>query len=130
MKKRVLMMLACLLLLTACSTTPAETGSGQRTEAPPVTRETESTAPDTKDPESTAPDTKAPESTAPDTKAPETKAPETAPPDPQPSESAAPGPLRFTKESYPRVDGATGMYPMSLEIAKALIGLSEEEAEE
>ena len=37
--------------------------------------------------------------------------------------------LTFTKETYPKVDGATAMYPMSVEIAKAVIGLSEEEAE-
>ena len=38
--------------------------------------------------------------------------------------------VTFTKKTYPKVDGATGMYPMSVEIAKAVIGLSEEEAEE
>ena len=38
-------------------------------------------------------------------------------------------PLHMTKETYPRVDGATAMYPMSVEIAKSVIGLSDEEAE-
>ena len=57
-----------------------------------------------------------------------TQAPTAAPTQPAPTQPA--GPLRFTKETYPRVDGATGMYPMSVEIAKAVIGLSEEEAED
>lgn len=38
--------------------------------------------------------------------------------------------VTFTKKTYPKVDGATGMYPMSVEIAKAVIGLNDEEAEE
>ena len=37
--------------------------------------------------------------------------------------------LTFTKEEYPKVDGATAMLPMSIEIAKSVIGLSDSEAE-
>ena len=36
----------------------------------------------------------------------------------------------LSKEEYPKVDGATAMRPMSVEIAKAVIGLTEAEAEE
>lgn len=36
----------------------------------------------------------------------------------------------FTKETYPKVDGATAMKPMSVEIAKSLLGMPQEEAEE
>ena len=55
-----------------------------------------------------------------------TTAPETAPP---PETTSFPVITRWTRDNYPRVDGATAMYPMSLEIAKALLGLNDEEAE-
>ena len=45
--------------------------------------------------------------------------------DPAPAE-----PFHLSPEEYPKVDGATAMYPMSVEIAMAVIGLSEEEAED
>lgn len=36
----------------------------------------------------------------------------------------------LSKEEYPKVDGATAMRPMSVEIAKSVIGMTNEEAEE
>ena len=36
----------------------------------------------------------------------------------------------FTKDTYPKVDGATAQYPMSIEIARATMGLSKTEAED
>lgn len=86
------------------------------------------TTPQTQEESASQPMTKqetVPQSTAPST-VPGTES--TAVSSAAPSQPA--GPLSFTKDTYPRVDGATGMYPMSVEIAKALIGLSEEEAEE
>ena len=47
--------------------------------------------------------------------------------DPEPTEAE---PFRLSKEDYPKVDGATAMYPMSVEIAMAVIGMSEEDAED
>lgn len=35
----------------------------------------------------------------------------------------------LTKEEYPKVDGATAMRPMSVEIAKAVIGMTDDEAD-
>lgn len=35
----------------------------------------------------------------------------------------------LTKENYPKVDGATAMKPMSVEIAKKVLGMTQEEAE-
>ena len=35
----------------------------------------------------------------------------------------------FTKEEYPKVDGATAMRPMSVEIAKSVMNMTDEEAE-
>lgn len=40
-----------------------------------------------------------------------------------------PATLKWTKETYPKIDCATGMYPMTMEIAKSLLGLTDEEAE-
>lgn len=37
--------------------------------------------------------------------------------------------LSFTKEEYPKVDGATAMRPMSVEIAKSVMDMTDEEAE-
>ena len=93
---------------TSAAPTPAETTAGPETTAAPA----ETTAPE---PVQTTPA-------------------ETAPPETKPKETDYPyhptTSLTFTKETYPKVDGATAMYPMSVEIAKAVIGLSEEEAEE
>lgn len=36
----------------------------------------------------------------------------------------------LSKEEYPKIDGATAMRPMSVEIAKSVIGMTDEEAEE
>lgn len=36
----------------------------------------------------------------------------------------------LTKEEYPKIDGATAMRPMSVEIAKAVLSMTDEEAEE
>lgn len=38
--------------------------------------------------------------------------------------------LSFTKEEYPKVDGATAMRPMSVEIAKSVMDMTDKEAEE
>lgn len=38
--------------------------------------------------------------------------------------------LNMTKEEYPKVDGATAMRPMSVEIAKEVLNMTDEEAEE
>lgn len=38
--------------------------------------------------------------------------------------------LNFTKETYPKVDGATAMRPMSVEIAKTVLNMTDSEAEE
>lgn len=38
--------------------------------------------------------------------------------------------LKFSKEEYPKVDGATAMRPMSVEIAKSVMELTDEEAED
>ncbi len=37
--------------------------------------------------------------------------------------------LNLDKDTYPRVDGATAMRPMSVEIAKAVLGMTDEEAD-
>lgn len=37
--------------------------------------------------------------------------------------------FKLSQEEYPKVDGATAMKPMSVEIAKAVIGMTDEEAE-
>lgn len=38
--------------------------------------------------------------------------------------------LNFTKETYPKIDGATAMRPMSVEIAKSVLNMTDSEAEE
>ncbi|MBE5820966.1 MAG: hypothetical protein E7311_00055 [Clostridiales bacterium] len=38
--------------------------------------------------------------------------------------------LDFTKETYPKIDGATAMRPMSVEIAKSVLNMTDLEAEE
>ncbi len=48
---------------------------------------------------------------------------------PEKTEPVDPKTFSMTKEEYPRIDGATAMYPMSLEIAKAVLGMTQEEAE-
>lgn len=38
--------------------------------------------------------------------------------------------LNLTKETYPKIDGATAMRPMSVEIAKSVLNMTDDEAEE
>jgi len=45
-------------------------------------------------------------------------------------ESAEEKKFTLLKEEYPKVDGATAMRPMSVEIAKSVIGMTDKEAEE
>ena len=111
--------------VTAPETQPATTEQAKpaETNAAPTPAETTAAAQTTPAPaETTAPE------------AVQTTPAETAPPETEPKETDYPyhptTSLTFTKETYPKVDGATAMYPMSVEIAKAVIGLSEEEAEE
>ena len=111
---------------TAATQEAATTAEAKTTEAPatqaPTTAEATTAAPATTEaPTTQAPTTEAP--TAEPTEAP-TAEPTEAPTTPPASETL------FTKDNYPRVDGATAQYPMSLEIAKATMGLTQEEAEE
>ena len=108
------------------STPAAET----TTEAPATTAAPATEAVTTAAPATTAaPVTEAPTTAAPTTEAPTTEAPTQAPTTEAPTQAPA-GDFLFTKDNYPKVDGATAQYPMSLEIAKATMGLTQEEAEE
>lgn len=131
MKKQLIsLMLAAALafVLSACSSTTTPTAptttKGQETAAPATTQVPATT----KAPVTTAAPTTAPAPTTTQEPA-TTQEPVTAPPETE-SPYHPTASLTFTKETYPKVDGATAMYPMSLEIAMATIGLSEEEAEE
>lgn len=111
-------LLTAALMLSACTpaqpaTDPSVTTTGQ-TETTTVKPEETTVPPETTPAETTTQASTPEETTVP----PETDYPY------HPTAS-----LTFTKENYPKVDGATAMYPMSVEIAKAVIGLSEEEAE-
>ena len=83
-------------------------------------------------PEASEPDTEPAEVSESETEQAEPSEPDTEPAPPETPESSATEaePLHFTKDEYPKVDGATAMYPMSVEIAKAVIGMSDEEAED
>ncbi|MBO4839318.1 MAG: substrate-binding domain-containing protein [Lachnospiraceae bacterium] len=142
MKKMMFAALAALvLLLSSCSRpavpptaepggTPSSAAEAETTGADITTAQPELTESPTAEPAGTeAPATEPAGTEAPATEPPATEIPTTQAP-PSPTPSAAPGPLRFTKETYPKVDGATAMYPMSVEIAKSLIGLTDEEATE
>ncbi len=136
MKKTISFLLAAAMILSLAACGPANDPVETVAPAPAATTPAESTkapAETTAAPAETTP----PETTAePTTPAPtpaETPVP-TAPPETVPPETNYPyhptTSLTFTKETYPKVDGATAMYPMSVESAKAVIGLSEEEAED
>lgn len=61
---------------------------------------------------------------------PETTSSTDAPPTDAPTETTVPPEtLNLDKDTYPRVDGATAMRPMSVEIAKAVLGMTDEEAD-
>ncbi|MBO4477972.1 MAG: substrate-binding domain-containing protein [Lachnospiraceae bacterium] len=136
MKKRMFttaMAMSMMISLVGCGekkpeeTTPA---TETTTAAPATTVAPATEAPTTAAPATTAaPVTEAPTTEAPTTEAPTTEAPTQAPTTEAPTQAPA-GDFLFTKENYPKVDGATAQYPMSLEIAKAAMGLTQEEAEE
>ncbi len=66
-----------------------------------------------------------PTETAPTAEAPTTEAPTET----ETETTVPPVVLDFDKDTYPRVDGATAMRPMSVEIAKAVLGMTDEEAD-
>lgn len=125
-------LLTAALMLSACTPAQPATEPPVTTTEPPVTTtgQTETTATKPEETTTTAPPATTPAETTTQAPTPEET---TAPPETTPPETDYPyhptTSLTFTKESYPKVDGATAMYPMSVEIAKAVIGLSEEEAE-
>ena len=136
MKKRMFttaMAMSMMISLVGCGekkpeeTTPATetTAAAPATTAAPATEAPTTAAPAT----TAAPVTEAPTTAAPTTEAPTTEAPTQAPTTEAPTQ-APEEEFLFTKANYPKVDGATAQYPMSLEIAKATMGLTQEEAEE
>ncbi len=130
MKRVTSVLLAVILVLAACGQQPAPTVTSPDPGTAPATTAQVST---TAEPTTPAPTTEVPTTPAPTTEVPTTPAPTTpeATVPPTTEYPYHPGTsVTFTKETYPKVDGATAMYPMSVEIAKAVIGLSEEEAEE
>ena len=130
MKRVTSVLLAVILVLAACGQQPAQTVTSPD---PGTTPATTTQAPATAEPTTPAPTTPAPTTPAPTTEVPTTPAPTTPEATVPPTTEYPYNPstsVTFTKETYPKIDGATAMYPMSVEIAKAVIGLSEEEAEE
>ncbi len=131
-KKTVALILGLVLALAACGTetTPTVPSDVPKTDPAITTTAAEPTAPSSTA-EETVPPTEVP-TAPPATEAP-TEPPTTAPPATEPPTTEYPyhptTSITFTKETYPKVDGATAMYPMSVEIAKAVIGLDDEEAE-
>ena len=141
MKRLISFLLAAAMILSLAACGPANDPVETVAPAPAATTPAESTkapAETTANPAETAPEPTAepttPAPTPAETTVPETTPAPTAPPETVPPETDYPyhptTSLTFTKATYPKVDGATAMYPMSVEIAKAVIGLSEEEAED
>lgn len=58
-----------------------------------------------------------------------TEVPTEMPTETEPASTVPPVVLDFDKDTYPKVDGATAMRPMSVEIAKAVLGMTDEEAD-
>ena len=76
------------------------------------------------------PATAEPTTQEPTTQEPTTQEPTTEEPTTQEPTTEKPVEYLFTKDTYPRVDGATAQYPMSIEIAMATMGLTKTEAED
>ena len=114
-KKVLCLLLALGLALGGCGSAVKESSAPPTAPAP----ETTTAAATTQLPTTTPAATTVPATTPATPPAPETT----------PAPSTSPAPFNWTKENYPKVDGATAMYPMSVEIAKALLGMSDAEAE-
>ena len=122
----------CLLLvlglaLGGCGSAVKESSAPPTAPAPATTTVAATTQlPATTPATTTAPATTPAATTALATTPAATTAPTTTP---APETTTASAPFEWSKENYPKVDGATAMYPMSVEIAKALLGMSDAEAE-
>lgn len=125
----------CLLLvlglaLGGCGNAVKESSAPPTASAPETTTAAATTQlPATTPAATTVPVTTPAATTAPATTPAATTVPVTTPAPTTPAPSTSPAPFNWTKENYPKVDGATAMYPMSVEIAKALLGMNDAEAE-
>ena len=128
-KRLLVLLFTAVLLLSSCQgdggATQAPTEAATEAATPPVAEVT--TAPVTEI--STAPVTDPPAEPATESSAEAPTEVPTEPPTEPVSETIPRASLYFTREEYPRIDGATAMYPMSVEIARAVMAISEEEAE-
>ncbi len=120
-RKNVLCLLLVLgLALGGCGSAVPESTTAVTAPEPATTTAAATTQPPATTPAAT---------TVPATTPAATTVPVTTPVPTTPEPTTSPAPFNWTKENYPKVDGATAMYPMSVEIAKAILGMSDAEAE-